>query len=208
MQETLHISKCSISLYSTEMNILRSFLRLIWLFTLILGSIHSSHILAATQRQVVDKPTIRMTITPRTPQQIAAFYEGREFPKTAINATHSACFFTVGIHNKSKNIIWLDTLRWQLKSNNSNIAIISKKQWATQWQKLNLQTRFQSTFRWTLLPQKLDFYPDEREAGNITIPRQSETFNLTAHFATGVDKRGQSIVLEFKDLQCAQESKQ
>jgi len=147
-----------------------------------------------------------MVIIPRTAEQMAAFYEGREFPAKAIDATRSACFFTIGIHNKSKNIIWLNSLQWQLSSKASKIELIRNNHWKQQWKKLNLAQRFQSTFRWTLLPEQLDFHPDEREGGNITIPRQDGSFNLTAHFLTGTDKKGKPVLLEFKNLRCAKDN--
>jgi len=172
------------------------------------GLISNNQSFAAAKRQVVNNPSIKMVIIPRTSQQMAAFYEGREFPANAIEATRSVCFFTIGIHNKSKAIIWHDTQQWQLNSKAGKIDLISKKQWRQRWKQLNLPQRFQSTFRWTLLPKQLDFQPGEREGGNITIPRQAEPFDLTAHFLTGENKNGKPIALEFKNLRCAKDSDQ
>jgi hypothetical protein len=64
---------------------------------------------------------------------------------------------------------------------------------------------YQSTFRWTLLPAKLDFQADEREGGNITLSRTDKPFSLHATFATGKDKQGPRIDVQMKDLRCAED---
>ena len=187
------------------MNNLRINLPAIVPFLLLTGLFISSTSSAATKRHVIENQFIKMVIIPRTAQQMAAFYEGREFPNRAIKATSSACFFTVGIHNKTKDLIWLDTEQWQLDSQGRGISLLSKQQWKQRWQKINLAQRFQSTFRWTLLPEKLDFQPGEHEGGNITILRQEKPFNLIANFATEANKQGKALRLEFKNITCAKD---
>jgi len=165
----------------------------------------SLQVMAAPQRRVVENPNIKMVVIPRTAEQMAAFYEGREFPSKATDATRDACFFTIGIHNKTKNILWLNTANWSITTKTGSIPLLSREHWAQRWKKLNLQQRFQSTFRWTLLPNMLDFQVDEHEGGNITLPRTKLPFTLTAHFATHRDKSGEPINISFKDLRCAEE---
>ena len=101
----------------------------IGLFLLLTSLLISNSSFAATKRYVVENQSIKMVMIPRTPQQMAAFYEGREFPSDAIKVTSNNCFFTVGIRNKSKNIIWLNTKLWQLNSENKEIPLINKQQW-------------------------------------------------------------------------------
>jgi len=175
------------------------------LVLLLILTITNSEIKAATERHIIENQQIRMVIIPRSPQQMAAFYEGREFPRNAINETRNACFFTIGIQNKTKDILWLDTQQWQLSTESKQISLIDKSQWVQYWKKINLPQRFQSTFRWTLLPHQLDFQPGEREGGNITILRQDMPFNLTAQFNTGANKQGKIVSLKFKSLRCAQD---
>ena len=168
----------------------------------------SLQIMAAPPRHVVENPNIKMVVIPRTAEQMAAFYEGREFPAKAIDATRDACFFTIGIHNKTQNILWLNTDNWSITTKTGSMSLLSREHWIQRWKKLNLQQRFQSTFRWTLLPNTLDFQVDEREGGNITLPRTNTPFTLTARFATGRDKNGEPINITFKDLRCAEETQQ
>jgi len=176
---------------------------IIFLFLLCMPFISNSH--AAAKRYVVENPQIKMVIIPRTAQQMAAFYEGREFPTNAINATKSACFFTIGIHNKSPSILWLDTRNWSLTTTSQPLALLSRSEWRKRWKALGLEQRFQSTFRWTLLPSQLDFQPDEREGGNITIARTETPFTLTARFATGAKKKGKPLTIVFKELRCSKD---
>jgi len=171
-----------------------------------LSASHSSY--AASNRQVNENQYIKMVVIPRTPQQMAAFYEGREFPKTAIDETRSACFFTTVIHNKSKNIIQHDYSRWQLNTDATTVSLISKQQWKQRWKQLNIPQRFQSTFRWTLLPEQLDFQAAEHEGGNITILRQAAPFDLVAYFTTVEQEKIKTIRMEFKNLRCAEDTPQ
>ena len=160
---------------------------------------------AAPKRHVIENPKIKMVVIPRTAQQMAAFYEGREFPANAINATHNACFFTIGIRNKSQSILWLDTREWTFTTKTQPLSLLSRSEWRQRWKTLGLEQRFQSTFRWTLLPNQLDFQPDEREGGNITLPRTDAPFTLTARFATGANKKAAPLTIVFKDLRCGKD---
>lgn len=160
---------------------------------------------AKPERHAYEDDILKFTITPRTAQQIAAFYEGRGFPAEAIAVTQSACFFTIGIHNKSHDILWLDTANWHFQTANGPIQPISRQEWKQRWQQMGLELAYQSTFRWTLLPANLDFQADEREGGNITLPRTDKTFSLKASFARGKDKTGMPAVVHIPSLRCAGE---
>jgi len=172
---------------------------------LLISLLMISTLSAAPKRHVVENPNIKMIVIPRTAQQMAAFYEGREFPTKAIKATRNACFFTIGIHNKTKSILWLEQSNWSFTTDTKQIMPISRNDWKQHWQELQLPQRFQSTFRWTLLPGELDFHPDEREGGNITLPRSDASFTLTARFATQADKQGKPVTVSFDNLRCARE---
>ena len=175
------------------------------IFFLLISILTTSYLQAAPKRYVVENPTIKMVVIPRSAQQMAAFYEGREFPHNAIKATRDACFFTIGIHNKSKDILWLDTTNWTFTTATGTLPLLSRSEWTQRWKKLNLPQRFQSTFRWTLLPNQLDFQADEHEGGNITLARINTPFTLTARFATKIDKNGEPLIITFKDLLCAED---
>ena len=153
-------------------------------------------------RYQFESAQMRIVLIPRSAQQMAAFYEGRGFPSKAIDATRSACFFTVGIKNKSTDIIWLETANWRFATAAGEIQRITRDAWKTRWQQMALALSYQSTFRWTLLPASLDFRPDEREGGNITLPRLREPFAVDMTFATGADKSGTPVVVHFEAVQC------
>lgn len=173
------------------------------IFLLLISTLATSNLQAAPKRHIVENPKIRMVVIPRTAQQMAAFYEGREFPVNAINATGDACFFTIGIHNKSQGVLWLDTDNWTFTTATGTLSLLSRAHWTQRWKKLNLQQRFQSTFRWTLLPNQLDFQPDEREGGNITLARTNTPFTLTARFTSKINNHGEPSIISFENLRCA-----
>ncbi len=161
--------------------------------------------LADPDRHIVENSNLKMVVIPRSAEQMAAFYEGREFPARAIEATRNACFFTISIRNKSPDILWHDTAKWTLTSQDSQVKRITRAQWRQSWRQLDVAQRFQSTFRWTLLPDTLDFQPGEREGGNLTISRIPHNFTLTARFATGENQQGQPVSVKFSNLQCRED---
>ena len=160
---------------------------------------------AKPDRRVYENSMLKLVVIPRSPQQMAAFYEGRGFPAKAIALTRSVCFFTIGLHNKTQDILWLDTGNWQFQAATGPLQRITRESWQQRWQQFGLAQSYRSTFRWTLLPAALDFQADEREGGNITLPRTKQAFSLQASFATGADKQGPRIEVLIKDLRCAED---
>lgn len=158
-----------------------------------------------TPRLEVNNETMRMRLIPRTPNQMAAFYEARGFPKFAINTIRDTCFITVGIRNKSKTIVWLDLASWHFSSADGEIHRLDRSYWKQVWKRQGLSQAHQSTFRWTLIPEQLDYRPQEREGGNIILPRTGKPFTLLADFRTGKDKRGSLIKVKFENMQCAED---
>lgn len=142
-------------------------------------------------------------LTPRTPQQIAAFYEGRGFSDAMIDVLREQCFITVFIKNKSRDIIWLDLDHWQFSRDDGPLVRRDRHYWKARWQKMGIPLAHQSTFRWTLLPEQLDFLPDEREGGNIVLPRDDQPFTLSARFDTGEQREGEPIEIKLENLRCA-----
>lgn len=144
-----------------------------------------------------------INLTARTPQQIAAFYEGRGFGETMIDVLREQCFITVFIKNKSRDIIWLDLDHWRFSRADGEITRRDRTYWKARWQQMAVPLAHQSTFRWTLLPEQLDFLPGEREGGNIILPRDERPFTIEARFDTGRERDGQPIHLTLDNLRCA-----
>jgi len=163
---------------------------------------------AASPRQKIDNKQLKMSITARSANQMAAFYEGREFPPSAIEATREACFFTVGIRNRLNDTLWHDITTWQILTTDGNIKPLTQADWKKTWQQRGVEQRFQSTFRWTLLPDSRDLRPGEQQGGNITVPRTDKTFSLLATFDTGADRKGKKYKVKFKNLRCLDEPAQ
>lgn len=155
--------------------------------------------------QVFEDPQVRLRVSPRTPQQIAAFYEARGFPKPMIERLRQVCFLTVGIRNKSREILWHDLADWRFSVDGRPVSRFDRDYWKSQWQAMAMPMASQSTFRWTLLPERLDFRPQEAEGGNITLPRQPGRYTLHARFRIGDPAQGQVKDIELKDVKCADE---
>lgn len=141
---------------------------------------------------------VKIKLIARTPNQIAAFYEARGFPKKMIEATGKACFFTVVIKNKSNQILWHDLSGWKFSSNGALVERYDRGYWQQQWQDIQAPQASQSTFRWTLLPEKLDFRPNESEGGNITLPRVVKHFDIEATFKLET----KPLTIHLKNIQC------
>ena len=142
---------------------------------------------------------------PRPPQQIAAFYEARGFSKSMIEELKQQCFITVWIHNKSSDVIWLELPKWRFRHADDAIKRRDRQYWKAIWSKMQIPLAHQSTFRWTLLPERLDFQPDEREGGNIILPRDDRPIQIQATFPTHKDKSGTPITVIFDYVHCAKD---
>ncbi len=145
----------------------------------------------------------RMRFTPRTPQQIHAFYEGRGFSKPALQSLQDKCFFTTGLKNTGKNIVLSDVANWKFSANGKPVKLYNRKDWKEHWTKLQLPLGHQATFRWTQFPIKLDFRPDEGEGGNVVIPRTRENLTFEATFYIQSNNAKTPVHVKVENMKCA-----
>jgi len=151
-------------------------------------------------------PELEVKFIPRTPNQMASFYEARGFPRAMRDVLKNQCFITVGILNKSKTKIWLDLSNWQFSAGDKPLKREHRDYWKKRWQAMGMPLNKQSTFRWTLIPETLDYLPDEHEGGNIVLPFTDKPISLTATFATGDNKQGKKITISTDKLFCAEDA--
>lgn len=162
-------------------------------------------VLAADKKLVFENEQIKLQIFPRTPNQMAGFYEAREFPKRMVGVLTGFCIMTVVIHNKTQNIFWMDLENWKFISDSGDEKRVHRKQWPPRWKKMNIPMASQSTFRWTLLPEALEFFPDEHEGGNVILVSMKKAFSLQASFAAGKNKDKGSIMARINNIRCAKD---
>lgn len=173
-------------------------------FTLRLILLSINSIAAAADNLSFDSAQLTVRLSPRTPQQMAAFYEARGFSREMIDILNEHCFITVSIDNKSDDIIWLDLNQWQFKNINGTVIREDRTYWRERWTNMHIPLAHQSTFRWTLLPEQLDFRPGEYEGGNIIMPRRGKPMTITATFNTGEKHDAAPIQISFNNVQCAE----
>lgn len=161
--------------------------------------------IAATQPIAISTDQIEIQFAPRTPDQLMSFYEARGFPSEMIDILSRQCFITVRIHNKSKDKIWHDLANWQFSHNGKPLKREPRNYWLDKWHSINMPQASISTFRWTLIPETLDYLPDEEEGGNIILPRVTGPISVKASFATGDDKQGPVLNIEYDKLYCAED---
>lgn len=160
----------------------------------------------AVQPVMVQTPELEIELTPRTPNQMGSFYEARGFPKSMLNILKKQCYITVGITNNSDRKVWMDLSNWEFSTAGKTIKREHRDVWKNRWQEMNIPLNKQSTFRWTLLPETLDYLPGEHEGGNIILPFTKELMTLTATFHTGSNKQGKKITIRTDKLFCAEDA--
>jgi hypothetical protein len=167
--------------------------------------------LAATVGLALEKPypgpfvenaDFLFVLMPRTPEQMAAFYEARGFPAAAIERIKATCFITVHIENHGKRVIWMEPDTWKFSSKGRSLQRLGSNYWETQWDAVGLQQANRSTFGWTQLPAVRDLQPNEPVGGNIVLPGTTGNFDLEAHFQTGQDRRGKLLEVRFENVAC------
>jgi len=173
----------------------------------ILLTLHMSIVVAGNgpDEVYVENAIFRLRLIPRTPQQMAAFYEARGFPQGAIDRLKRACFVTALLRNKGTEVLWLALDDWRFDSDDGPIARLDRAYWGALWRQLDIPQANRSTFRWTLLPEVRDLQPDEHVGGNIVLPRHEGRFTVRARFITGEQRRGKESVATLKDLRCAED---
>jgi len=145
---------------------------------------------------------VSMRLVLRTPEQLSAFYQGREFNQAAIDRILETCFITPIIHNKTLDALWLELDNWQFNAGGQAIARLRRDYWPEIWRQAGLPQAQQSTFGWTLMPEVRDLRLDESVGGSVVIPMQSQPFTMTANFHTGMDKKGEIKTIVFEGIQC------
>ena len=150
---------------------------------------------------------VYMRLVIRTPEQLAAFYHGREFNQASIDSILQTCFVTPIIKNKTLDVLWLELDNWEFTADGQSIPRIRRDYWREQWRKTGLPQAHQSTFGWTLMPEIRDLRLDEGVGGSVVIPMQSRPFTMTAKFHTGTDKKGKLKTIVFEDITCATSEK-
>ena len=149
-------------------------------------------------------PQVHIQIFIRSPEQLTAFYLGREFSQEAIKRILATCFITPVIKNKAYDRLWLELDNWQFSTEDGPVERINRDYWKKQWQEVGLKPAHQATFGWTLMPESRDLHIDEGVGGSVVIPMQTKPVTLTAHFKTGKDKSGKPKTIVFKELSCIQ----
>lgn len=145
---------------------------------------------------------LHLSIAPRTPEQIAAFYEARHFPPDAVAALARACLLTVGIRNRSQTVVWLEPARWRFLAPDSEIRRLDRAHWNALWGRIGLPAAQRATFGWTQLPETRDLRPGEPVGGNVAVEPPAGPFTLEARFVTGAGRQGPEIVVRFENLRC------
>jgi hypothetical protein len=145
---------------------------------------------------------VSIRIVLRTPDQLAAFYIGRQFNQASIDRILQTCFVTPVIHNKSVDVLWLELDAWEFRRGAQRIPRIKRDYWPDRWTETGLSQAHQSTFGWTLMPEVRDLRIDEGVGGSVVIPWQEQPFTLVMNFPTGMDKQGPVKSVVFEDLEC------
>ena len=155
----------------------------------------------------IEREDLLVVLRQQAPEQIAAFYEARGFPREAIERIKATCFVTVHIENRSHDVIWLDTAEWTFTSKGKPLERLDRNYWDSQWDNIKLRQASRSTFGWTQLPDVRDLQPDEPVGGNLVFPGSTDRFDMTLKLPTGANRRGKLITLEFRDVECPKEVK-
>ncbi|MBT8121894.1 MAG: hypothetical protein KJO10_05125 [Gammaproteobacteria bacterium] len=155
----------------------------------------------------IERPDLLIVLRQHAPEQIAAFYEARGFPAAAIERIKATCFVTVHIKNRGDDVIWLDLAEWAFTRKDKPLERLDRSYWDNQWDSIKLRQASRSTFGWTQLPDVRDLQPDEPVGGNLVFPGNTDRFDMKLKLPTGVDRQGEPIMLEFRDVECLKEVK-
>lgn len=172
------------------------------------------HAISSTAQEGPDTRTffenddMKIALAPRTPDQMAAFYEARGFPPEAVQRIRKTCFITVFVKNRSDRVLWLELERWTFTANGTKLPHLDTAYWEAQWDEIGLRQASRSTFGWTQLPLVRDLQPGEPVGGNVVLSGDTESFSIEARFYTGADKQGGEIRVGFGNVSCPKDTTQ
>ena len=69
---------------------------------------------------------VLIRVVQRSPEQLTAFYLGREFNQASIDQILGTCFITPVIHNKTFSVLWLELDNWQFSRGAEQIPRIKR----------------------------------------------------------------------------------
>ena len=69
---------------------------------------------------------VSVRVVMRTPDQLTAFYLGREFNRAAIDKILETCIVTPLVHNKTLDVLWLELDEWQFSQGDTVIPRIKR----------------------------------------------------------------------------------
>jgi hypothetical protein len=154
----------------------------------------------------IENEQLSMFLRLNSPEQIAAFYEARGFPREAIERLRRTCFVMAHVENRGREIVWLELDNWRFVAASGEIRRLDRQYWDGVWNEIDLPQAKRSTFGWTQLPEVRDLRPGEPVGGNMILPATDGAFTLEADFHTGRDKRKGMLRLRFTDLHCARDT--
>jgi len=147
---------------------------------------------------------LSLNLRARTPEQITAFYTARKFPADMVKRLSDLCFITTRVTNNSGDVLWLDLDQWRFGNRDGELKRHDRLWLAGEMDKIDAPAASRAILRWTLLPEQLDFKPEEQEGGNILLPRSTEPFSVHAVFARGQQRDGPAIRISIDNLRCAE----
>ncbi len=196
------VGSCLTRLNFNRDNIIRPLA--VWLLLAASGANAADDITAApaTRREIRDQGLV-VSLSPRTPDQLYAFYSARGFPEDALQQITSRCFLTIGIRNERSDVVWLELDNWRfIDRQGRDLARIKRVEWHARWDRIHLMPAQRAAFNWTQLPERRDLQPAEPVGGNVSLVPPGSTFTLEATFLTGADKRGPALRLRIENLTC------
>jgi hypothetical protein len=146
---------------------------------------------------------IVLHVSARTPEQMAAFYSARGFPKNAVQALTQTCFVTAGMRNERKETVWLELANWRFVDATGNeVRRLKRSDWDALWDQLKLPSASRATFGWTQMPESRDLQPGEPVGGNLTVVPPDGSFALEASFRVGDEPGGQVLQVRIPGIVC------
>ncbi len=184
-------------------NVLTRIAPLLLLILSTTGSSAAAPVKTDDGRHRFENKDLTVIIGSRTSEQLAAFYTGRGFDQTSINAITKTCFIFGIVKNSTYDVLWLTLDDWEfLAADGTEMKRWKKPDWKAVWKETGLSQAHQSTFGWTQLPEQRDLRRHEGVGGNIAVEWKDKPFKLVATFKTGSDKAGTPVTITVENLTC------
>lgn len=148
--------------------------------------------------------SVSVRLVQRLPDQSRAYFTARGFNREHAELIARSCVFQTIYKNVAKpgsdRLIEYDLSKWKIYSGGKELSLKLRDDWETQWSKLGVSQKAKIAFKWSLLPTRQSYKPQDYNWGmTVYGMKPGSRFDLQMLWTeNGAEKKA-----TLKNMECA-----